>query len=192
MALIMDTLFFKTRAEWRLWLMENHKSVSEIWIIYLKKHTKRQSVTYNDAVEEALCFGWIDSLVKSIDSESYMQKYTPRKNNSVWSDVNRKRVEKMIREKKMTSAGLEKVEVAKKNGNWDLAYSSKIKYAIPIEFTKALQDNIVANSFFRKLSPSHQNTYVGYIVTAKRSETRINRIKKVIGLLEKGTKPGMI
>jgi uncharacterized protein YdeI (YjbR/CyaY-like superfamily) len=188
----MKTLFFKYREDWRLWLEENHKSVSEVWIVYYKKHTKKQSVTYNDAVEEALCFGWIDSLVKSIDSESYMQKYTPRKSNSVWSLVNKKRIEKMITENKMTPAGFKMVEIAKKNGNWDLAYSSKIKYDIPIEFTEALQGNIIANSFFIRLSPSHQNTYVGYIVMAKRSETRINRIKKVIGLLEKGTKPGMI
>jgi uncharacterized protein YdeI (YjbR/CyaY-like superfamily) len=188
----MDTKFFKTRNEWRLWLEKNHSTVSEIWLVYMKKHTKIQSVNYNEAVEEALCFGWIDSLVKSIDSESYMQKYTPRKKNSVWSLVNKKRVEKMIAENKMTSAGLEMVEIAKKNGNWDKAYSSKIKYDIPIEFTEALQGNIIANSFFSRLSPSLQNTYVGYIVMAKRSETRINRIKKVIGLLENGTKPGMI
>jgi len=188
----METLFCRSRDDWRLWLKKNHTTASEIWLVYMKKHTKKQSVTYNEAVEEALCFGWIDSLVKSIDNESYMQKYTPRKNNSVWSDVNRKRVEKLIAEKKMTQAGLEKVEVAKKNGNWDNAYSSKQKFEIPDEFTEALQNNSIANSFFNKLSPSHQNTYIGYIITAKRSETRINRIKKVIGLLEKGTKPGML
>ncbi|MGE0090543.1 MAG: YdeI family protein [Bacteroidales bacterium] len=188
----METLFCKHRDEWRLWLEKNHTTASEIWLVYMKKHTKKQSVAYVEAVEETLCFGWIDSLVKSIDSESYIQKYTPRKNNSIWSLVNKKRVEKMIREKKMTKAGLEKVEIAKENGNWENAYSSKQNFETPDEFTEALKNNSIANSFFNKLSPSHQNTYIGYIVTTKRSETRISRIKKVIGLLEKGTKPGMI
>jgi uncharacterized protein YdeI (YjbR/CyaY-like superfamily) len=188
----METLFCRNREEWRIWLEMNHAKVSEIWLVYMKKHTKKQSVSYNEAVEEALCFGWIDSLVKSIDSESYMQKYTPRKRDSVWSLVNKKRVEKMIAEKKMTNAGLEMVELAMKNGNWDKAYSSKQKFQIPDDFTEALTKNPKASSFFNKLSPSHQNQYIGYIATAKRAETRSNRIAKVIALLEKGTKSAML
>lgn len=188
----METLFCRDRDEWRLWLEKNHQTATEIWLIYMKKHTKKQSVSYTEAVEEALCFGWIDSLVKSIDSNSYMQKYTPRKKNSVWSLVNKKRVEKMIAENKMTKAGMEMVEIAKKNGWWEKAYSSKQSFTIPEEFLKALNDNPKADAFYKKLSPSHQNQYIGYIVTAKKAETRLNRIAKVIDLLEKGIKAAML
>ncbi len=110
----MNTIFCRNRTEWRSWLEQNHTSESEIWLIYMKKHTKKETVSYNDAVEEALCFGWIDSLVKRIDKESYMQKYTPRKPKSVWSLANKKRLEKMISEKKMTQPGIEMVEIAKR------------------------------------------------------------------------------
>ena len=98
----LERLSFKNRDEWRNWLKDYHNIAKGIWLIYYKKHTKKPSVYYNDAVEEALCFGWIDSLVKRIDDERYMQKYTPRNPNSSWSELNKQRVEKMIAEGKMT------------------------------------------------------------------------------------------
>ena len=110
------TLYVKDRDEWRKWLENNYDSENEIWLIYYKKHSDKIRIPYDDAVEEALCFGWIDSLVKSIDDEKYMQKYTPRKKNSVWSEYNVKRCEKMIKEGKMTNAGSKLIEEAKKNG----------------------------------------------------------------------------
>jgi uncharacterized protein YdeI (YjbR/CyaY-like superfamily) len=124
-------LFFKNRDEWRDWLEKNYSKSEGIWIVYFKKHTKKETLTYNEGVEEALCFGWIDSIVKSIDNEMYKQRYTPRRKNSVWSEVNKKRVEKLIQEKKMTEAGMKPVEEAKKNGKWAKAYSFKEKPAMP-------------------------------------------------------------
>ena len=118
----METLFCKTRDEWRKWLINNHLSEKEIWLIYYKKHTKKATVKYNEAVEEALCFGWIDSTIKRIDENTYMQKYTPRNAKSKWSLVNKNRIKKLIKENKMTDVGLELVAIAKKNGEWEKEY----------------------------------------------------------------------
>lgn len=100
------TLYVKKRGEWRKWLEKNHQKESEIWLVYYKKHTKKPSIPYNDAVEEALCFGWIDSSEKRIDKERYAQRFTPRKPKSNWSESNKERVRKLIVQGKMTPAGL--------------------------------------------------------------------------------------
>ncbi|OFX19378.1 MAG: hypothetical protein A2041_04365 [Bacteroidetes bacterium GWA2_31_9b] len=188
----METIFCKNRDDWRDWLDKNYNQTSEIWLIYFKKHTKKESVKYNEAVEEALCFGWIDSQVKSIDKDTYMQKYTPRKKNSVWSLVNKNRAEKLIKEKKMTKAGFEQIEIAKNNGNWENAYSSKVLSEIPEEIFKTLENNSIALNNFYKMSSSHQNAYIGWILMAKRNETKEKRIAIVIDRLEKNLKPGYI
>lgn len=188
----METLFCKNRNEWRAWLEQNHSLYKEIWLIYYKKHTKKPTVSYNDAVEEALCFGWIDSLVKSIDTETYMQKYTPRKPKSVWSLANVKRVAKMIKENKMTQAGLDIIEIAKNNGQWDKAYSSKTQFEIPQELLKALKANPTAFKNFYNFPPSSQNNYVGWILSAKKEETIKRRVAFVVNRSEKNLKPGMI
>jgi uncharacterized protein YdeI (YjbR/CyaY-like superfamily) len=188
----METLFCKNRDEWRIWLEQNHSIETEIWLIYFKKHTKKPTVTYNEAVEEALCFGWIDSLVKRIDEETYMQKYTPRKPNSVWSLANKKRVEKMISKKKMTKAGIELVEIAKKNGWWEKAYSSKTEFEMPQELLKALKANPIAFKNFYNFPPSSQNNYIGWVKSAKRAETIKRRISFVVERSNKNLKPGMM
>ena len=185
-------LYFKNRDEWRKWLEKNHTQSDGIWMVYYKKHTKKESVSYNDAVEEALCFGWIDSLIKSIDGERYKQKYTPRKKNSVWSDLNRKRVGKMIKEGKMTEAGLKLVDEAKKNGRWENAYAMKGKPEMPDDLLNALKKNKKAHENFMKFAPSHQNTYIYWLNSAKREETRKNRIEKIVNLVENNTKPGIM
>ena len=110
------TAYIPTREEWRKWLEANHDRTDRIWLINYKKHTGKPSIPYNDAVEEALCFGWIDSLVRRIDDERYMQKYTPRKPKSTWSRHNVQRVEKMMAEGKMTSRGMELYDYAKEHG----------------------------------------------------------------------------
>ena len=188
----MEKLFCKTREEWREWLEANHDSVKEIWLVYNKKHIKKQSVYYDEAVEEALCFGWIDSTIKSIDDETYMQKYTPRNDNSKWSLVNKKRVEKLIHEGKMTLAGMKKIEKAKQNGNWEEAYTSAKIMKIPDYFEKALQTNALAWKNFTGFAASYQNIYMGWIMAAKRPETREKRILAVIERCEKNLKPGML
>ena len=122
-----ESIYLTNRKDRRLWLEKNYNSKKEIWLIYYKKHTGIKRIPYDDAVEEAICFGWIDSTVKRIDEQKVMQKYTPRNKRSVWSELNVKRVEKMLKAGKMTKIGLEKVEEAKKNGYWQKAYSSKKK-----------------------------------------------------------------
>lgn len=188
----METLFCKNRDEWRAWLDKNQASTNEIWLIYYKKHTKKPTVTYNDAVEEALCFGWIDSIVKRIDDETYMQKYTPRKRNSIWSLLNTKRVEKMISEEKMTKAGFEQVDIAKKNGQWEKAYSSQNKAIMPKELEDALKENKVAWENFNRFAKSYQNTYIFWVKSAKKNETVTRRINFVVERCEKNLKPGMM
>ncbi len=188
----METLFCENRSKWREWLKKNHLSKKEIWLIYYKKHTKKPTVVYNEAVEEALCFGWIDSTVKRINEETYMQKYTPRNARSLWSLVNKNRVIKLIREKKMNKAGLELVEIAKKNGQWEKAYSSKDKLEMPKNLLSALKANPLAFENFNKFSPSNQQNYFGWVISAKREETIQKRIKAVVSRSEKNKKPGML
>ncbi len=184
--------FFKNRQEWRKWLEKNHDKNDGIWVVYYKKHTKKESLSYNEAVEEALCFGWIDSQIKSVDSECYKQKYTPRRKDSVWSLVNKKRVEKMIKEGKMTEYGLKLIEEAKKNGKWDMAYGSRVQQEVPEDLIKALKKKKKAYENFMKFAPSHQTTYIYWLNSAKREETRKKRIEKIIEFSEKNTKPGML
>src|SRR5574341_588687 len=112
-------LLFRSREELRSWLEKNHDKKAGIWMIYYKKHSRKESIPYDDAVEEALCYGWIDSTVKKYDEERYIQRFTPRKDKSIWSELNKRRVEKMIREGKMTDAGLQKINEAKRNGYWN-------------------------------------------------------------------------
>lgn len=188
----METLFCKNREEWRAWLNQNHSTENEIWLIYYKKHTKKPTVTYNDAVEEALCFGWIDSIVKRIDEETYMQKYTPRKKNSIWSLLNKKRVEKMISEGKMTKAGFNQIDIAKKNGYWAKAYSSQNIAKIPKELEGALKENKITWENFNRFAKSYQNTYIFWVTSAKRPETIKRRIKFVVERSMKNLKPGMM
>jgi len=179
------------REDWRQWLSENHHKETEIWLVYYKKHTGKPRVTYNDAVEEALCFGWIDSIVKTIDDERYMQKFTPRKEKSNWSDSNKKRVENLISTGKMTKAGLDIVKIARSNGNWDALITSMKSFETPIELENALRTNESAKEFFDSLSASYRRQYIGWIASAKRQATKQRRLKEAISLLSNKQKLGM-
>lgn len=186
----MDFQLFKNRNEWRTWLELNHKTEMEIWLGYYKKHTGKPSVRYDEAVEEALCFGWIDSKVNRVDNNIYKQKYTPRKKNSVWSLLNVKRVEKMIKEGRMTKAGMEKVEEGKESGTWQIAYSSKKEEVVPEDLLQALKINKTAFTHFFNYTVSIRNRYIYWINRAKQQETRDKRIEKVVGFAEGNVKPG--
>ncbi len=186
-----EELYVKNRDDWRDWLKVNHAIKKEIWLIYYKKHTGKPRIPYDDAVEEALCFGWIDSIVKKIDDEKYAQKFTPRKYTSGWSEPNKRRVERMIKLGQMTEAGMAKIRAAKKNGQWDKTVASKQIWAMPEELENALNANKKAKSYFDSLTPSYQRQYIGWIASAKRDETREKRIKEAINLLEQKQKLGM-
>lgn len=185
------TIFCKNSAEWRAWLEQHHAIEKDIWLIYYKKHTKKETIFYSEAVDEALCFGWIDSIAKSIDDETYMQRYSPRKANSVWSLVNKNKVQRLLKENKMTTPGLLTVDIAKKNDQWDKAYSLKVKVDMPSALELALKSNQLAFDNFYKFSQTNQQHYIRWVVQAKRDATILKRIETVVARSEKNLKHGM-
>ncbi len=187
----MQQLYVKTRDEWRKWLSEHHQTERELWLVFFKKETGKPSIEYDASVEEALCFGWVDSIIKKIDAEKYARKFTPRKSESPWSESNKTRVKKMIEQGRMAESGLARVQEAKQNGLWYKSTRPNISFEIPEEFERALQQNKEAQEFFQQLAPSYQKQYIAWIVVAKRQETREKRIKESIALLKKGEKLGM-
>lgn len=184
-------IYVTNREDWRSWLEQHHLKEKEVWLIFYKKHTGKPRIPYNDAVEEALCFGWIDSIVKRIDDGRYMQKFSPRKDRSNWSESNKRRVRKLIDAGRMTRAGLEKIEVAKKNGSWDRVIPSEKSYKTAVKLEKALSSNRVAKDFFNSLSLSCRRQYVGWVASAKKEETRQRRAKEALRLLSKKKKLGL-
>lgn len=186
-----DQLYVTDRDQWRQWLEANHDNIPVIWLVFYKKETGKPSIPYDDAVEEALCFGWIDSILKKLDEQRYARKFTPRKPTSVWSDLNKARVKNMIHAGRMTPAGQAAIDTAKKNGMWNKPDRPQISYELPPEFKQALDQNKEAKAFFEILAPSYKRNYIGWIATAKRPETRERRIKESIQLLGKNQKLGM-
>jgi uncharacterized protein YdeI (YjbR/CyaY-like superfamily) len=185
-------LYLTDRKEWRTWLSKNYDTATEIWLIYHKKHTGKPRIPYDDAVEEALCFGWIDSTVKRLDDERYMQKYTPRKPRSVWSEANKARAEKMIKAGRMTDAGLARIKDAKRSGEWKRSAMRGLPDRIPPDLRRALAANKIAERNFSDLAPSYRKHYIGWISSAKRDETRQRRINKVVKMAADNKKPGMM
>jgi uncharacterized protein YdeI (YjbR/CyaY-like superfamily) len=179
------------RKDWRTWLEKNHDSRKEAWLIYYKKHTAKFRIPYKDAVEEALCFGWIDSTVKKLDEKTYAQKFTPRNANSKWSELNKKRALKMIKAGRMAEAGLAKIREAKDNGKWSETFMVKRETVLPPSLKKVLMRNEKAWKNFNELAPSYKRLYAGWILSAKREETRRKRLKEAVELLEKNKKLGM-
>ena len=179
------------RNAWRLWLVKNHDKKNKIWLVFNKKHTGKPNITYDEAVEEAICFGWIDSIVKRIDDEKYAQKFTPRKPGSKWSESNRKRADKMIKQRKMTRAGLNLVNEAKKRGEWSASPVPRRDLAIPTYIEEALKSNEKASGNFRKLAPSYKRQYVGWVDSAVKEDTKKRRLAEVIRVFEKNEKLGM-
>jgi uncharacterized protein YdeI (YjbR/CyaY-like superfamily) len=187
----MKKLFVTTAQDWRSWLSKNHDSETGIWLVFSKKNSPSPSIDYESAVEEALCFGWIDSIIRAIDDRSYARKFTPRKEESRWSPSNKARVEKLIRQKKMTPVGLAKITSARKSGIWDRPDRPEIPDRIPEELVRALKKSATARAFFDSLAPSHKRQYIGWIATAKRPETREKRAQESLRLLMKKEKLGL-
>ena len=188
----MSKLYVPTRAHWRRWLSRNHdKELDGVWLVYFKKGKGQASLEYEESVEEALCFGWIDSLIKRIDDSSYCRKFTPRQDRSQWSPSNKKRVEKVINEGRMTEFGLAKVETAKRLGTWSRESRPAFGTNMPIELTRALQQNGKARRYFDTLAPTYQKHFMGWIATAKKQETRARRLEEALALLVQGKKLGM-
>jgi uncharacterized protein YdeI (YjbR/CyaY-like superfamily) len=188
---ITKALNFTDRNAWRKWLERNHAKEKEALLIHYRKDSGKTSLNHFDAVEEALCFGWIDSILKRVDDERFVLKYTPRKPNSIWSKVNRDKAEQLIKAGKMTKAGLAKIEEAKKNGNWDNAYTSLIKDTLPDDLKQALLKNEKAWWNFQKFAATYRNMYIGWVNSAKTEATRRKRIAEVVYRSEKKIKPGI-
>ena len=184
---------FRSRSEFRKWLEKNHAKQKELWILFYKVHTKKKSIRYAEAVEESLCFGWIDGIVKRIDDEKHAQRYTPRNPKSIWSKVNKERAEEMIEQGKMTESGLSKIKEAKKSGWWQKAYTtSRGDYAMSEEMKHVLMSDKAAWTNFQNFSTGAQNTYIFYVNYAKREETKKKRIQIVLERSKKNMPPGIM
>ena len=187
----MKQVYVKSRNEWRDWLNQHHDKSAGIWLVLYKKHTGKPALAYDDAVEEALCFGWIDSTIRKVDDDKYLRKLTPRRAGSRWSELNKKRIAKLNKLCLMTKAGILKVKEAKDSGLWDKQDRSQISLEVPMELKNALIKNSKAKRFFDQLAPSYQKQLIVWIAVAKRPETKERRLKESIALLEKGEELGM-
>ena len=175
-----EPVFFKDRAEWRRWLQRNHDKSSEIWILTYKRHTGRQCLSYEDALEEAIRYGWIDSRMRRIDDEKHTWRFAPRKLNSIWSQGNRKRAEELIRKGRMAAPGMAKVDAAKKSGEWDRAYAPSKPPRMPTDLRDALMKDGLAWRNFQGFAKSYRTTYLHWVLAAKREDTRRKRIREVV------------
>ena len=179
---------FKTAQAWQSWLFKNHAKTPGLWLRFYKKASGVKTVVYAEALEVALCYGWIDSQVKSYDAASYIQKFTPRGPKSVWSKINVGKVERLIKEKKMRAAGLKAVHAAKQDGRWAKAYDSPATMQVPADFLAALSKNKKAKAFFDSLSRANHYAIAYRLHEAKRPETREKRFKEFLNMMAKGQK----
>ena len=184
-----ETFYPENREAWRAWLMENGHTRKHIWLIYYKAKSGKPSLAYSDAVDEALCFGWIDSTSRPIDGDKYMQYFCPRKPNSVWSKINKKKVERLIREGRMTQAGMALVEKAKENGSWNILDSAEA-LEVPSDLEEALNAMEGAGLYFSALSRTDKRNLLQWLVLAKRPETRAKRIHEIASCAARQCKPG--
>jgi len=184
-------LYIKNRNEWRKWLETNSKNIKEVWLVHYKKPSNKKSISHIDAVEEALCYGWIDSKLKKIDEEKFILKYSPRKPKSVWSKINKEKSEELIASGKMTQAGLEKIEEAKKQGLWDIAYTNLVREKLPLDLKNSLIENKTAWNNFQNFANSYRNMYIGWVKGARTEETRKRRISEVVKRAAQNKKPGI-
>ena len=182
------TVHVRTRAEWRDWLASNHDSVAEIWLLFDKKHTGQPAVAYEDSVEEALCFGWVDSLIRRIDDNRFARKFTPRKPDSNWSSINCRRYAKMKAAGLLTEAGKQRPPTDR---IVDIPPRPPRGQDVPDYIAKALKKDKAAWAMFETLAPSHRWNYVRWIDQAKRPETRERRLEQAIQMLKAGRKPGI-
>jgi uncharacterized protein YdeI (YjbR/CyaY-like superfamily) len=178
----------QNRLEWREWLQEHHDKKSSIWLIYHKKKANTLRITWSEAVDEALCFGWIDSKSKPIDNDRYMQFFSRRKPNSVWSKINKAKVQRLTEEGLMTRAGLDVVAHAKRNGSWT-ALDEIEELIIPEDLQEEFRKRPVALSYFLSLSRSDKRNILQWVVLAKKAETRSNRITRIVDCGDLNMKP---
>ncbi len=184
----MKTFEARTLEQWRDWLGAHHDNEAEVWLIFHKRHTGKTCITYLDALDEALCFGWVDSLVKRLDDDRYARKFTPRRADSVWSTVNRKRYAALAASGRLADAGKQR---APTDRSYPARAAAKSKAKLPPYIQEALKKNPAALRYFEGLAPSYRRNYVGWIDSAKQDETKRRRLHEAIRLLAAGQKLGL-
>jgi uncharacterized protein YdeI (YjbR/CyaY-like superfamily) len=185
-----NALCFADSTEWRRWLEQNHDREKAVWLIIYKNNSVKHSLNYADALEVALCFGWIDGKMKSLDAEKYALRYSPRTAGSIWSRINREKAEKLIAQGKMTAAGLKTIAEAKKRGLWDGAYTNRHRWEMPADLEQALSVNKDARDNFQQFANSYRNMYIYWVNSAKTTATRQKRLLKVVERSALNKKPG--
>jgi len=183
-----DSFCPKDKEEWRQWLEKNHETKNAVWLVSFKKSSPNHNLSWGEAVDVALCYGWIDSVKKTIDNERYQQYYSKRKPTSTWSRVNKVKVAQFEKEGLMTSAAMKTIEVAKKNGMWTMLDSVE-DLIIPDDLEDSLQKHPTSKDYFLSLSKSMKKQLLYWVVSAKRPETRSKRIEEIASNASKGQKP---
>jgi uncharacterized protein YdeI (YjbR/CyaY-like superfamily) len=179
---------FESAKAWEAWITKNHSRSRGVWLQLFKKDSGKRTVTYDEALDAALCYGWIDGQKKSYDKGSFLQKFTPRRPKSVWSKRNQEHVARLIKAKRMKPAGLKAIEAAKKDGRWEQAYDSPKNITIPDDFLKELSRNKKAKEFFETLNKANLYAIAWRLQTARKPETRENRKQAILAMLAKGKK----
>jgi uncharacterized protein YdeI (YjbR/CyaY-like superfamily) len=184
----LPVLAFERPEDWSAWLAENGATSPGVWLRLAKKGSGIQSPTYEQALEAALCHGWIDGQKRSGDASSWLQKFTPRGARSLWSKINRERAEALLRSGRMQAAGREEVEKARTDGRWEAAYYSQSRSTVPSDFQAELERNPRAKAFFATLDSANRYALLFRLQTAKKPETRARRIRQFLEMLERGEK----
>jgi uncharacterized protein YdeI (YjbR/CyaY-like superfamily) len=179
---------FTSKKKWADWLAKQHSKSTGLWLKLAKKGSEIPSVTYDEALEAALCYGWIDGQKKGFDDKYWLQKFTPRGPKSIWSKINTLKAEKLIKSGEMKPPGLQAIEAAQQDGRWAAAYESQKNISIPEDFQAALDENSEAKAFFATLNSVNRYAILFRIHNAKRTETRSRRIRQFVEMLESGGK----
>lgn len=179
---------FKSKQDWAAWLEKNHLKSADLWLRLAKKDSGLQSVSYKEALEVALCYGWIDGQKKPENAETWLQRFVPRSGRSVWSKINREKALALIASGEMKAAGLEAIENAKTNGRWDSAYDSPSGATVPADFQDALDASPGAAAFFKTLDRANRYAVLWRIQTVKKAETRVRKIEQFVATLERKEK----
>jgi uncharacterized protein YdeI (YjbR/CyaY-like superfamily) len=185
----MKTLLVRTLGEWRAWLAKHHATESEAWLIFHKQHTGVASIDYKDALDEALCFGWVDSLIKRLDDRRFARKFTPRRADSRWSDVNKKRYAELEAEGRLKPPGIECAPTDR--GSAPRPQRLELPAKLPAYIQAALKKNAKARRHFEALAPEQRRRYFAWIESAKREETKLRRLEEALRLLAEGKELGL-
>lgn len=180
------------RCDWRAWLESHHETEKEIWLVFHKRHTGKARLAYDDAVEEAICFGWIDSIIKRLDEQTYVQKFTPRNRSSRWSSLNIERAKKLIASGLMIPAGLAKIDTSLLARKAEPRPAKRARnFVIPAFILEALAADRPARDFFQTLAPSYRRLFCGWVASAKKEETRQKRLAEMLATLRSRRKLGL-